>query len=94
MPEAVSSPEIVDAAGSDEVDPGAAVARALAHLVETGEIRMSRGPALSPRPAPVPTDEALRLLKDPHWRGWGREENEERLFFANATAANMWNDEA
>jgi len=94
VPEALSSPEIMKEVGCTEVDPDEAVVRALSHLVEGGEVRVYRGRALSAQPAPVSTDEGLKLLKDPHWRRWGREENEERLFFANAKAAEGWGEDA
>lgn len=50
--------------------------------------------ALQSRPTAVATEQALELLSDPHWRRWGREQNEERLFFANAQAATRWDEDA
>lgn len=93
VPEAVNSPEIINAIGSEEADPGAAVTKALSQLVEDGGVRIFRGPALSARPDPVSSDEGLALLEDPHWREWGREDNEERLFFAATQAAKRWDKE-
>lgn len=94
LPEAVSSPEIARAAGPDRDDPGAAVSAALSQLVRDGEVRIYKGRALQSRPTAVATEQALELLSDPHWRRWGREQNEERLFFANAQAATRWDEDA
>lgn len=91
VPEAVHSPEIA-AAASDSDDLGAAVARALSSLVRSGQVRIFRGRALSVPPKPLTADEACELLRDPYWREWGREGNEERLFFAHTAAANRWEE--
>ena len=82
LPEAVAEPEVVAAASGAE--PAQAVADALVELVVEGKVLVYRGQWDSNDLEPVPSDDALALLREPHWFTFHVDDLvEERLYFVN-----------
>ena len=81
IPEAVASPEVVNAVGA--ANAPRAVQNALKLLLKEGRLLLYRGP-WDAEPAPVPLSEALNLLADDYWYGFHADaEAEVRLYFVN-----------
>jgi hypothetical protein len=82
VPEAVSDPEVIQAASGE--DPATVVAEALAELVGEGKVRIYRGRWDSEAPEPVPSSVAIELLREPGWYAFHvGDPDEERLYFVN-----------
>lgn len=82
VPEAVSNPEIIQAAAGE--DPATVVADALAELVAEHRVRIYRGRWDSGDPEPVPSSVAVELLREPGWYSFDvGDPDEERLYFVN-----------
>ncbi|MGO9976160.1 MAG: hypothetical protein ACLP01_25830 [Solirubrobacteraceae bacterium] len=81
LPEAMSSPEVLAAAGVEDVE--AAIREALVVLIRSGEIAIYRGP-WNEESEPVDTSVALRLLDESMWYRFRIDDpHEERLYFVN-----------
>ncbi|HEX7662770.1 MAG TPA: hypothetical protein VF444_25165 [Pseudonocardiaceae bacterium] len=77
-------PEAVGAARAGQEDRIREVREVLTDLVQDGLVRLYRGPRDADEPAPVTTEEAVELLRDPYWyRFHLGEPSEERLYFVN-----------
>ena len=81
IPEATTDPAVLDSVGRNDLI--ATMASALIDLVELAKLCIYKG-KWDEDPSPVPTQEAVELLKNPWWYTFHLDDPaEERVFFVN-----------